>query len=119
MPDLAVRPCNYPLCGEYAERNGRCAEHAAKAELVRGKTAERGYAAGWPRVRAQVLARDGYECKIQTHCGKGVGRQFGDPATEVDHVKPISERPDLRLVLSNLQSACKSCNAAKGGRYAG
>lgn len=119
MPDAPATPCQQPGCGEYAVRRGRCEEHAAKAELARGTTKERGYAGGWPWVRKQVLIRDGYECKIQLHCGRGAGREFGDTATEVDHILPIEERPDLRLVMSNLQAACKPCNAAKGGRYEG
>jgi 5-methylcytosine-specific restriction endonuclease McrA len=34
-------------------------------------------------------------------------------ATEVDHIKSIRSRPDLRLTWSNLQSACKRCHSAK------
>lgn len=117
MPELAARPCGQPGCGEYAETNGRCAEHAAKQERARGTTKQRGYAEGWPRVRAAVLRRDNYECKIQTHCGTGVGREFGDPATEVDHIQTIADRPELRLAMSNLRAACKPCNAARGNRY--
>lgn len=117
MPDAPLRPCAQPGCGEYAVRNGRCEEHAAKKEKARGTTKERGYAGGWPFVRKKVLERDAYECRIQTHCGRGVGRPFGDVATEVDHIEPIEKRPDLRLTMSNLQAACKPCNAAKGDRF--
>jgi len=117
MPDAPVRPCQQPGCTAYAQQRGRCAEHAAKAERARGTTKERGYAGDWPTVRKRVLARDGYECQIQTHCGRGVGRQFGDTATEVDHIEPIDKHPELRLVMTNLQASCKPCNAAKGGRY--
>ena len=116
MPELAVRPCLQPGCGEYAVTNGRCAEHASKNERLRGTTKERGYAGGWPALRARKLAADPL-CQIQTHCGKGIGQDDPVAATEVDHIIPISERPDLRLAWSNLQSACKPCNAAKGGRY--
>lgn len=116
MPDVPKRPCLQPGCGEYAERDGRCGEHATKHERLRGTTKQRGYAGGWTWVRKQVLLRDNYECKIQTHCGRGVGRSEGDLATEVDHIVPIEERPDLRLSMTNLQAACKPCNAAKGGR---
>ncbi len=117
MPDAPLRPCLAPGCGEYAQRNGRCALHATQAERQRGTTKQRGYAAGWRDVRAIVLRRDGYECRIQLLCGKGAGRSEGDPATEVDHIIPVSEVPELRLVLSNLRAACKPCNAAKGNRF--
>jgi 5-methylcytosine-specific restriction endonuclease McrA len=32
----------------------------------------------------------------------------------VDHIVPISVRPDLRLVRSNLQGLCGRCHAVKG-----
>jgi 5-methylcytosine-specific restriction protein A len=34
-------------------------------------------------------------------------------ATLVDHIVPISQAPDLRLVRSNLQALCASCHARK------
>jgi len=34
-------------------------------------------------------------------------------ATEVDHIEPIAKHPELRLVWSNLQSACRPCHSAK------
>jgi 5-methylcytosine-specific restriction protein A len=76
----------------------------------RDKTAERGYDADWRRVRLAVLARDQYLCQIRTHCG-------GELATEVDHIRPVSEYPEGRLDPENLQAACKSCNSAKGARF--
>ena len=34
-------------------------------------------------------------------------------ATLVDHIIPLSEAPDLRLVRSNLQSLCSRCHSSK------
>jgi 5-methylcytosine-specific restriction enzyme A len=34
-------------------------------------------------------------------------------ATEVDHVIPLKERPDLCVELTNLQGLCKSCHSKK------
>ena len=50
------------------------------------------------------------ECEIKNICG---GRIPNNLATEVDHRTRIAERPDLRLVWSNLQACCKSCHSAK------
>lgn len=117
MPDLALRPCGYPSCAGFASIRGRCKAHAAKAELARGKTTARGYGADWRKLRARKL-REQPLCEIQTHCGQGINAAAPPAmANEVDHKIPIIERPDLRLTWSNLQSACKPCNAAKGGRY--
>ena len=57
----------------------------------------------WRRLREMVLARD----PVCTICWRR-------PATTVDHVVPLSVRPDLAHVVSNLRGACASCNAAGG-----
>lgn len=117
MPELPKRPCLQPGCGEYASATGRgrCAEHASQADRARGTTTERGLGARWRKLRAMKLQRDPM-CQIELKCGKGVGRSEPDVAVEVDHVVPRSKRPDLTFVWGNLQSACESCNAAKGDR---
>ena len=59
----------------------------------------------WRRLRAQVLRQEPtcYWC----------GRR---PSTCVDHLLPLSQRPDLAHVRSNLVGACMPCNASKGDR---
>lgn len=103
------RPCRRPGCPELVEQ-GYCQRHARQSEAHRGTTFQRGYADGWPRVRLAVLARDLYTCQIRTHCS-------GARATEVDHIRPIGDFPEGRLLMSNLQAACRPCNAAKGNRF--
>ncbi len=103
------RPCLNSGCPELVE-SGRCARHSKQADAQRGSSTERGYGSDWEVVRLVVLRRDLYTCKIQTHCR-------GARATEVDHIRPIGEYPEGRLLMSNLQAACKSCNAAKGARF--
>jgi 5-methylcytosine-specific restriction endonuclease McrA len=45
------------------------------------------------------------------------GRSARDGARmNVDHIKPLSKRWDLRLDPRNLQTACASRNWGKGGR---
>jgi 5-methylcytosine-specific restriction enzyme A len=81
------------------------------ADERRASRAGRGYDAAWYAVggvREQALIRDWFTCQIRTHCRGEIGL-----ATEVDHIIPVRERPELRLVLSNLQSACKACHSAK------
>jgi len=38
------------------------------------------------------------------------------PATEVDHIIDIKDRPDLRLSPSNLQPLCQVCHNTKSSR---
>ena len=35
------------------------------------------------------------------------------PSDQVDHIIPLAERPDLRLVRLNLQGICGPCNQEK------
>lgn len=61
----------------------------------------------YKRVRAQVLARDGFVC---FYCGQD--------ATTVDHIIPIIKGGDP-IALENMVAACRSCNSAKGSRSEG
>jgi 5-methylcytosine-specific restriction endonuclease McrA len=57
----------------------------------------------WQAVRFRVLRRDGWRC---VQCGAR-GR------VEVDHIKPVRERPDLAFDESNLQTLCKTHHSLK------
>ena len=99
-----VRPCSIPGCPELTS-GGPCAAHRRVRDVLRGKTAERGYDAVWRRLRTAKLAADPF-CELMILCA-------GRIATEVHHVHPIRTHPELRLEWSNLQSACKPCHSAK------
>ena len=57
----------------------------------------------WRALRLEAKRRDGWKC---VECGAR-GR------LEVDHVQPVSTRPDLALTLSNLRTLCRACHIAK------
>ncbi len=59
----------------------------------------------WAKLRIQILDRDGWTC---VSCNR--------PAHTVDHIVPRVKGGSM-WEPSNLQSMCKSCNSAKGGRY--
>jgi 5-methylcytosine-specific restriction endonuclease McrA len=41
---------------------------------------------------------------------------FKKPATDVDHILPVKERPDLAWEWDNLQSLCHECHSMKTTR---
>ena len=105
MPNAPKRSCTFPGCPAYAEYRGKCMAHAKQTQ---SNTTERGYGHDWQKLRALKLATNGV-CEIRTHCQGAV-------ATEVDHRIPFTGMADpLRLEWSNLRSACKPCNSARGG----
>lgn len=79
-------------------------------DQVRGSAASRGYDAAWRRLRLQVLA-DEPLCRFCAAKGLTVA------AVDVDHVQTIADRPDLRLVRSNLRPLCSSCHSIRTQRH--
>ena len=66
------------------------------------------YDAAWRRLRLRVLAEEGGVCAV-----------CGGEANAVDHIEPVSRRPDLRLVRSNLRAICRTCNSRKANTERG
>lgn len=62
----------------------------------------------WRRIRAEVLARDPF-CTIR-------GPKCTGLSTTVDHIVPLSVRPDLAHDLNNLRGSCAADNCAGGAR---
>ena len=58
----------------------------------------------WLQLRRRVLGRDGYKCTI---CGVSV-KEKG--SSQIDHVIPRKQRPDLALNISNLRTLCRVCH---------
>lgn len=107
MPSMPPKPCASPRCYKMASKHGKCEDHQPEPWLSsKGKTpTERGYGADWVKIRAKALLRDGHLCKI---CFKG---GIITVATEVDHI--LNKAKGGTNSMSNLQSVCKSCHAAK------
>ncbi len=58
----------------------------------------------WRRVRVLALQRDHYLCQLR------LSKNCTKIATEVHHIKPIADHPELALELDNLTSACWNCH---------
>ena len=70
----------------------------------RGTRKERGYDEDWLRLRSRYLA------------AKPTCNDCRRLATEVHHIKPIRDYPELRLVWENLMGLCKSCHSKRTAR---
>jgi 5-methylcytosine-specific restriction endonuclease McrA len=62
----------------------------------------------WRELRYLALRKNGGKCQC---CGRSAK---DGTVIHVDHVKPISKYPELKLSLSNLQVLCEDCNLGKG-----
>jgi 5-methylcytosine-specific restriction endonuclease McrA len=143
MPMLPKRSCIEPGCSAVAAAgSSRCSVHTRAAQQAsqrfyddqRGTTVERGYDGDHRRLRVTCFERDGWRC---VKCGwmppgcfqaQGFGPDIireqaleelrvafaaGERHLHMDHVVPSTERGDLRLDLSNVQTLCSLCHARK------
>lgn len=66
----------------------------------------------WRRLRVKVLEKYGCKCMM---CGRSP--KLHGVVIHVDHIKPKSLFPKLKLVESNLQILCEDCNVGKSNDY--
>jgi len=106
MPSAAPRPCTYPGCGVL--RCDKHRDHARRAADARRESAHaRGYTNRWQQYRASYL-------RAHPMCVRCLARKLLVPATDVDHVTPVSGPDDPRFWESmNHQGLCHSCHSEK------
>jgi 5-methylcytosine-specific restriction enzyme A len=85
-----------------------------QTDKARGTTAQRGYDAQWHKLRRAFLAEHPY-CECDTCKGQD-GRELSQV---VDHIHPIEDRPELRLVWDNLRAMSKRHHDAHTARTRG
>lgn len=89
--------------GDTAYRRTR-RQDAEQAEVDRLRSTTQ-----WRRVRAMVL-------KAEPLCRDCAARGLTTPGAQVDHIAPLTDRPDLAYDLTNLQPLCAPCHNRKTGR---
>ena len=89
-------------------RLGQRAPQAKQPRLPdhREQSQHRGYDSTWRALSKQVRMEEPL-CRHHLREGRV------EAATCVDHIVPISQAPDLRLVRSNLQALCHACHTRK------
>jgi 5-methylcytosine-specific restriction endonuclease McrA len=90
---------------EHARKNEQ--QRQAFINANRPSSTALGYDGEWRKARSYHLA-------FQPLCV-----MCGAPATQVDHINPISTNPELRLAPSNLRSLCHSCHSRRTARDQG
>lgn len=63
-----------------------------------------------PRMRYNVMQRDGFRCVI---CGRSADKD--GVKLHVDHIQPVSKGG--KTVMDNLRTLCQDCNLGKGNQY--
>ena len=79
-----------------------------KARDTRESAYKRGYDARWRRFRLWFLSQPVHALCVDC-------KPRAETATEVHHIKPLAEYPELKLVESNCMGLCKQCHSRRTG----
>ena len=103
MPFIPMRLCVAPGCSTRVLK-GRCPQHTAQREQLRGTRQQRGYDAAWLKLRAAFL-RQHPLCLFCAEQGQVTA------ASDVDHIIPFMGLSDpRRLQWANLRALCNPCH---------
>ena len=128
----APTPCAEPGCSELVS-GGRCLKHSREA-LPPVRHSREGGDTPVKRYRGSKESRSGSRAPIYSssrwrRLSKWIltseplcrmCRKAGEisPATVVDHIEEIRDRPDLQWETSNLQPLCRACHSHKTAKVA-
>lgn len=98
----------YQLCVEGDRSNRLIASTSKKAPKPSISREDFYTSQEWRRLRYRALVQHGGKCQ---GCGRGREHSI---VIHVDHVKPISRFPHIKLEITNLQVLCEDCNLGKG-----
>ncbi len=117
------KPCSWAGCPELISDGSYCPRHAPRAESLRAELMaanDRMYrATPWGKESKTFLSSKDWQNlrreKLRAHpfCAEcernGI---LGTLARDVHHIAPRATRPDLALVMANLESLCTPCHSA-------
>lgn len=101
-------------CRELITHGAYCPEHTRGWNNPANRTASSRHTGtrAFQRIAREVKQRDKYQCQIQL---PGICIGHGNT---VDHIVPVSQRPDLADDPKNLRAACRPCNEHLGRKVA-
>lgn len=111
MPIL--RPCTHPGCGGFAlPQTARCAKHPYDYDrTTRVNTPSLALAAKIRNSHRWQCTRAAFRASNPICCDPFKDHLHGpEPTTEVHHVEPLIERPDLAFEWANLRPLCYPCH---------
>jgi 5-methylcytosine-specific restriction protein A len=87
-----------------------CEEHKkhywSEHDKKRPNSTQRGYDHAWSKFRKSYLERN----PLCLHCRQ---KGFLVSASEVDHIKPLADNPQLKYDNTNLRPLCKRCHSRR------
>ena len=98
------RACLTPYCAGQASASGYCVSCEAKYANRRAPRKQRGYDEPWYRFRAVYLA-------AHPLCQACLERGRVNGATEIHHLSPLLDYPELKYAPTNLVACCHSCHS--------
>lgn len=108
MATRARRLCQHPQCGDVADEGLYCKAHKLVKVDDRPSASRRGYTYTWQRLRRMKLNE-------QPLCADPFGDHAAQGevvlATDVHHVKRVSDGNPVLTEMSQLQSLCHSCHS--------
>ena len=109
MPYKPKVYCRYPGCNQLVV-SGYCDKHkqpASQTEKDRHDHDNKVYGnTAWRKLR-RIKLNNNPLCEI---C---LSNDIVVPATQVDHIIPVSKQSELQYVYENLQSLCETCHSKK------
>lgn len=103
---MSLRHCCEPGC--YVLVRGdipRCPKHRKQSSVSRSGSRDPFYSrAPWRKLRKRFLAKNPL-CAVCFTAGRVKA------ATDVHHMKPKKDHPELALTMSNLEGLCRSCHS--------
>lgn len=110
MPNAPSRPCSKIGCPALITQGNRCEQHRRQyrrqQDEHRGSARERGYDTAWEQFRRYYFSDAAH--RICHDCQ--------DIATELHHIRKVTEHPELRLSETNIMPLCKPCHSARTAR---